>query len=362
MELECRPEGTKFDHVREVCDHPENVECYNPDRCELEEDGSIIPSETCTNFHICRNGVKSDEITCVPEGTLFDYNRRVCDHPENVVCWGDEAEVTEPTTEGSGTTLEPTRPPVPEDIPSDICRGIVIDILPHPGDCTQFVVCVLGQPSVDSCPPDFIFYPQIGVCGYGNTETCDIDPRWLEDYLREQERWSYNPVQLEPYGGSCEENYQCQESAISENVRVLTPAQPCPERGTAFRMHEQDCSLYYYCRDGVERLQSCGFDQFDMFTGRWSYNPVQLEPYGGSCEENYQCQESAISENVRVLTPAQPCPERGTAFRMHEQDCSLYYYCRDGVERLQSCGFDQFDMFTGRCVRRNQATCFPGTS
>ncbi|XP_001845643.2 protein obstructor-E [Culex quinquefasciatus] len=188
MELECRPEGTKFDHVREVCDHPENVECYNPDRCELEEDGSIIPSETCTNFHICRNGVKSDEITCVPEGTLFDYNRRVCDHPENVVCWGDEAEVTEPTTEGSGTTLEPTRPPVPEDIPSDICRGIVIDILPHPGDCTQFVVCVLGQPSVDSCPPDFIFYPQIGVCGYGNTETCDIDPRWLEDYLREQER------------------------------------------------------------------------------------------------------------------------------------------------------------------------------
>ncbi|XP_039452946.1 protein obstructor-E-like [Culex pipiens pallens] len=188
MELECRPEGTKFDHVREVCDHPENVECYNPDRCELEEDGSIIPSETCTNFHICRNGVKSDEITCVPEGTLFDYNRRVCDHPENVVCWGDEAEVTEPTTEGSGTTLEPTRPPVPEDIPSDICRGIVIDILPHPGDCTQFVVCVLGQPSVDSCPPDFIFYPQIGVCGYGNTETCEIDPRWLEDYMREQER------------------------------------------------------------------------------------------------------------------------------------------------------------------------------
>ncbi|KAL9704477.1 hypothetical protein quinque_007995 [Culex quinquefasciatus] len=168
MELECRPEGTKFDHVREVCDHPENVECYNPDRCELEEDGSIIPLR--------------------PARTSTSAVTEVCDHPENVVCWGDEAEVTEPTTEGSGTTLEPTRPPVPEDIPSDICRGIVIDILPHPGDCTQFVVCVLGQPSVDSCPPDYIFYPQIGVCGYGNTETCDIDPRWLEDYLREQER------------------------------------------------------------------------------------------------------------------------------------------------------------------------------
>ncbi|KXJ74199.1 hypothetical protein RP20_CCG014177 [Aedes albopictus] len=244
VELECRPEGTLFDHVRKVCDHPENVECYEHDRCSVEEDGRIIPSETCSNFIICRNGLKSEEITCVPAGTLFDYQRGVCDHPSNVVCWGSSSpnlcigkpdgalvpsvecsnffvckneehdeEITcvpEGTvfdyqrevcdfpenvvcwTPGSGTTpgpdvttVAPTRPPHPGDLPPGICRGVVIDAMPHPRDCTKFIVCVLGQPTVNQCPPGHIFYPQFRVCGYGNTETCQFDPRWVEEHLQQ---------------------------------------------------------------------------------------------------------------------------------------------------------------------------------
>ncbi|XP_065085719.1 chitin-binding domain protein cbd-1-like [Ochlerotatus camptorhynchus] len=241
MELECRPEGTLFDYERLVCDHPENVQCYEHDRCSTEEDGRILPSKICSNFFICRNGVKSEEITCVPDGTLFDYQRGVCDHPSNVVCWGSSSPnlcagkpdgALVPSVEcsnffeckdgqhgeeitclpagtvfdyqrevcdfpenvvcwtpgGESTTGAPTRPPRPEDIPHDICRGVVIDAIPHPSDCTQFIVCVLGQPTVEQCPPNYIFYPLFRVCGYGNTETCEIDSRWVEEYLKGQGR------------------------------------------------------------------------------------------------------------------------------------------------------------------------------
>lgn len=248
LEESCRPDGTMFDPERVVCDYPENVQCWEGDLCAGKEDGTVVPSEQCSNFIVCEGGRLGEEVTCVPDGTLFDYRRGVCDHPANVICWGSDGpntcdgkpdgalapsmdcskyvvckggvkdkeiqclpegtvfdhvrevcdvpenvECWEPESGGSGgdsnstTALPPTRPPLDGDIPKDICKGIVVDIVPHPTECTKYIVCVMGQPTVESCDEDEIFYPSIGVCGYGNTETCEGDEKWLFSYLREQE-------------------------------------------------------------------------------------------------------------------------------------------------------------------------------
>ncbi|KXJ74200.1 hypothetical protein RP20_CCG014178 [Aedes albopictus] len=184
-EHKCVPDGTLFDYQRGVCDHPANVICWGsdgPNTCEGKPDGALAPSMDCSKYVVCRGGEKDEEIQCLPEGTVFDHVREVCDYPENVECW-------EPGTGGdnggsnSTTAIPPTRPPLDGEIPKDICKGLIIDILPHPTDCTKYVVCVMGQPTVESCDEDEIFYPSIGVCGYGNTETCEGDEKWLMSYL-----------------------------------------------------------------------------------------------------------------------------------------------------------------------------------
>ncbi|XP_055595389.1 uncharacterized protein LOC129745998 [Uranotaenia lowii] len=249
VELECRPSGTLFDYERQVCDYEEFVTCFSPDRCAAEPDG-LIPSEDCSKFHICRGGAKVEEVTCVPSGTLFDYIRGVCDHPSNVVCWGSSqnlcegkpdgapvpdkdcsyfseclnGEAGEPircqpegtvfdyqrevcdfvgedvcwtggnigggnsTTEAPGTTVAPTRPPSPE-LPPGTCNGIQVGSLPYPNDCTMFIACILGQPLLQPCPPGQIYIESIAQCGKGDINTCEADPRWLEEFYKQQGRY-----------------------------------------------------------------------------------------------------------------------------------------------------------------------------
>ncbi|XP_001655684.2 uncharacterized protein LOC23687958 [Aedes aegypti] len=186
-EYKCVPDGTLFDYQRGVCDYPDNVICWGsegPNTCEGRPDGALAPAIDCSKYVVCQGGEKGEEVQCLPEGTVFDHIREVCDYPENAICW-------EAGGGGSGggsnatTALPPTRPPLDGEIPKDICKGIIIDILPHPTDCTKYIVCVMGQPTVESCDEDEIFYPSIGVCGYGNTETCEGDEKWLMSYLTE---------------------------------------------------------------------------------------------------------------------------------------------------------------------------------
>ncbi|XP_055600804.1 uncharacterized protein LOC129749758 [Uranotaenia lowii] len=237
VELECRPNGTYFDYQRLACDHREFVTCFKPDRCAAQPDG-LIPSEDCSKFHICRGGAKIEEVTCVSRGTLFDYIREVCDHPSNVVCWGSSQNLCEgkpdgtpvpeedcsyfseclngepgepircqpegtifdyqrevcdfvgeevcwtgngngsgnSTTEAPGTTVMPTRPPN-SNLPPGVCNGVGVGALPYPQDCTMFIACILGQPTLQPCPPGQIFLPNISQCGEGNSGTCRANPR-----------------------------------------------------------------------------------------------------------------------------------------------------------------------------------------
>ncbi|XP_041783345.1 uncharacterized protein LOC121599540 [Anopheles merus] len=182
-EVTCAPAGTLFDYQREVCDFPENVLCWESDMCAGRPDGSLAPSRNCSNFFICEDESIFEELTCQPHGTHFDWEREVCDHPENVKCW-------ESGSSGNGTdrpptsSVAPTRPPLDVNVPSDICRGVTVGMIVHPSDCTQYVICVLGQPTIQRCPDNFIFIPELSTCGFGDPNTCVASRTWVEVYQR----------------------------------------------------------------------------------------------------------------------------------------------------------------------------------
>ena len=51
-----------------------------------------------------------------------------------------------------------------QDVSDDVCLGIQIDLIPHPTDCSKFIVCVFELPTVMQCRPDEIFMYDIQIC------------------------------------------------------------------------------------------------------------------------------------------------------------------------------------------------------
>ncbi|KAL9704476.1 hypothetical protein quinque_007994 [Culex quinquefasciatus] len=146
-------------------------------RCANEPSGTILPSLQCQFYVVCQNG-QEHQVRCQPMGTFFDVNRMVCDSRPSVTShhWKkppvpEETTVEEIVTEES-TTGEPATTAAPPNF-TEMCRGVVVDILPHPTDCTQFVVCVMGRYQLEQCDEGQIFYPMVRICGVGNPDQCE---------------------------------------------------------------------------------------------------------------------------------------------------------------------------------------------
>lgn len=152
----------------------------------------------------------------------------------------------------------------------------------------------------------------------------------------------------------------------------------CPSEDFALIPAEK-CNQFYLCSQGESTLLDCDVGE--------NFNPnISL------CDANYECvnePEPTTTEPptttttaattsaptttiptvtppsegfLAVLLPMELCPPQGVAYRIHGQNCRLFYYCRDGFERLQSCSaFRRFDVFTGQCLLTHEATCYPGT-
>uniref|UniRef100_A0A182T0R0 Chitin-binding type-2 domain-containing protein n=1 Tax=Anopheles maculatus TaxID=74869 RepID=A0A182T0R0_9DIPT len=134
------------------------------DRCAGQPDFTILPSlTTCSNFVTCQGETETAEATCVPSGTIFDAARGVCDYEANVVCTIE----SESTTDTATSAPEPT-----ENELKGMCKGVIIDMIPHPGNCNKFVICVLGKPNVQSCGKNQVFYSDIKLCAFGDPKKC----------------------------------------------------------------------------------------------------------------------------------------------------------------------------------------------
>ncbi|XP_065085704.1 endochitinase-like [Ochlerotatus camptorhynchus] len=131
------------------CDRRPNVLCWDGVPTITTTTASTTSGETTTE-------AQEEETTTTATSTTSG---------ETTATEGPEEETTETESEAPPTTAGPPNF-------TDMCRGIVVDLLAHPTDCTQFVVCVLGRYTLEQCGENQIFYPQIRVCGYGNPEEC----------------------------------------------------------------------------------------------------------------------------------------------------------------------------------------------
>ncbi|XP_062555529.1 uncharacterized protein LOC134220484 [Armigeres subalbatus] len=167
---------------------------------------------------------------------------------------------------------------------------------------------------------------------------------------------------------------------LADGTLQKNPRSICPSDDFAI-LPAEECHTFYVCSNGFETLLECAAGE--------NFNPETTQ-----CDPNYECINVPTSEGtittttttittststissvssttsasnlpegfLQVLSPTQECPPEGAAYRIHGENCRLFYYCRDGYERLQTCSaFRRFDMSTGQCLLTTDAVCFPGT-
>uniref|UniRef100_A0A182RJS3 Chitin-binding type-2 domain-containing protein n=1 Tax=Anopheles funestus TaxID=62324 RepID=A0A182RJS3_ANOFN len=149
---------------------PATTTVASSDRCAGQPDGTIFPSLTaCANFVTCQGEAETVEATCVPSGTIFDSTRGVCDYEPNALCTIEG----ETTTEAAAPEPEPTTAPEPtQNELKGMCKGVIIDMISHPGNCNKYIICVLGKPNIQSCGKNQVFYSDIKLCAFGDPKTC----------------------------------------------------------------------------------------------------------------------------------------------------------------------------------------------
>ncbi|XP_070495179.1 mucin-2-like [Chironomus tepperi] len=70
------------------------------------------------------------------------------------------------------TTQAPVKLSIESSLPDNICKGIMYDILPHPQNCKQYVICKAGYPTVATCHSTEVFHNRF--CVDGDPVTCEI--------------------------------------------------------------------------------------------------------------------------------------------------------------------------------------------
>ncbi|XP_058122317.1 probable chitinase 10 [Anopheles ziemanni] len=130
------PDGKYFDPTRSICDIAQNVDCV-VNNCP--PDGIVflpIPN-VCDRYTICVGGEAFEGIC--DENLYFDEALGDCNYKNESGC------VVNPCTQ------PPPNPPI-------------LEIHPNESSCTQYLICLSGQPVVRDCAPGLFFDPTALQC------------------------------------------------------------------------------------------------------------------------------------------------------------------------------------------------------
>ncbi|KAL7014694.1 hypothetical protein ACKWTF_016074 [Chironomus riparius] len=121
-----------------------------------------------------------------------------------------------------------------------ICDGTAtVEIIPHPDDCTKYVICILQMPSIVKCEPDTVFNYLTDSCEPGNPETCTIYSMTTTTTLKPP----------------------------TETTTEL-PIYQCPPDGIVLIPNYSNCRRYFSCHFGERHLHFCPiglfFDSVDL--------------------------------------------------------------------------------------------------
>ncbi|XP_038217609.1 chondroitin proteoglycan-2-like [Zerene cesonia] len=178
-------------------------------KCPSDGRHYLLPHETsCAKFYYCEYGTRRNDARCCAPGTLFSFEKQVCDHPNLVRCaCGSKANIAD----CNGTLAN--------GCPSD---HTVRRQFPHESDCSKYYNCVKGEKVLESCPKGQHFNAKAEVCDSPVNAGCDPT-------------CSTGCCNNGTLPNGCPANFQ---------IEMLLP-------------HESDCSKYYQCVHGKKVLRSC---------------------------------------------------------------------------------------------------------
>ncbi|EDW94231.1 mucin-5AC [Drosophila yakuba] len=325
-DLEYCPDGKLFNNPLQICDTPGTVDCEPlpyptpaPTESPLEDpclgigNNTLLPSaENCNEFYVCVN--QQSHIYQCPGEMLFNPDLNICDHKDNVWCYGDR------TTEDPLDTTTPAEESFTKC--EDQERGTYF---PDPQNCQQYYYC-WGNNSytIFPCPVDNWYSPISGNCGP------DIAPE------------------------ACRETVPTTTPTIvtssSTTVAPTSPeddgANPCADQelGASFPI-KSDCQSYLLCLNNGESMTAkCIANAwFDPKTGECgpSVSPT-------ACLESFETTTNAPTTQV----PKDPCADQelGVSYPL-VTNCQQYILCMgNGESAIANCIYNSwFDPQTGNC-------------
>ncbi|XP_076343537.1 uncharacterized protein LOC143243779 isoform X2 [Tachypleus tridentatus] len=393
-ELVFCPSGLYFNKDTKVCDHPENVPCWDficpvkngmfknvfdcgsfwhcsngipylkdcpanlhwsveRNRCEwpcaARCDPSVLPCPTdptpgncscngcftphpliCSAYYVCRDGRR--ELVFCPSGLYFNKDTKVCDYPENVRCW---------------------------DFICPVKNGMFKNVF----DCGSFWHCSNGIPYLKDCPANLHWSVERNRCEWPCVAKCDpsVSPCPTDPSTTNPDTCDCNGC-LTPHPFNCSAYYICihghqkllfcpsglyfnkhtKVCDYPENVRCWHFI--CPAKNGMFK-NVHDCGSFWHCSNGIPYLKDCPANL------HWSV-------------ERYRCEWPCVA---RCDPSVPPCPTDPTidncscngCLTPHPFNCSAYYRCRDGRRELVFCpsGF-YFNKDTKVCDYPENVRCW----
>ncbi|XP_034656051.1 uncharacterized protein LOC117893520 [Drosophila subobscura] len=314
-ELEYCPTGKLFNNLLRICDTPEAVDCTESpyptppsteaDPCVGQANHSVIPSESaCNEFIVCVDD--RGEVDQCPGQMLFNPAFRICDYPNDVLCYGDQS--TQEVEETTSTT---------EGIFNDCVGQEQGTRFPYRNNCQQYYYCY-GNNSfiILPCPTDNWYNPYSGNCG----------PEVPAEACREVTT-STTPITVPPTTLEEKENL-CAEQ----------------ELGVAFPL-ESDCQQYVICLGGGQSA-----------TAKCPVN-AWFDPKTGDCGPNVSptaCRDSVTTSTTVQTTQSWDdlCADQKLGFSYPlVTNCQQYILCMgDGSYSIANCIYNAwYDPQTGNC-------------
>ncbi|XP_058465516.1 uncharacterized protein LOC131439033 [Malaya genurostris] len=372
-----------------VLGNQETCEPWNVQKaCVGLEDGSILHPRNCDRFIICSNE-QAEEVVCQP-GFVFLETNASCVIGSSIQCESLEYLCSDNKTPASFphpdycdafincnenySTVEfcpvneifrsdiefcvPGNPEICEVAQLDtICINRPSSTVPHPQNCTKFVVCS-GDCTESNCATQElcgrgeVFNPRISSCVVGNEESCEL----LDDICIQQQNGRRFGVPLH-----CDLFIEC-----SNNSAILHSC----SSGKILRLDMQ------YCVPGDN--ESCEFTILEEMCTDLPYGTIFPHPY--DCDKYIMCD---INETVEVPCPEDTIVEPGSiecvpgdrntclfyedfcqnnddGMYPHPNECNSFIFCQNNQSLIQLCPpGDVFEITEQKCVPGNMVTCTP---
>lgn len=309
--IEC-PDNYQFNAMLGQCVYDQDHVCQDgklvisntTSLCGNLTDGSYIADrQDCTRYYICSAG-QAQPKKC-SGSTYFDAKQLLC-VPDDGSCPYVEKE-------------EPTHNPVPPD-PS-VCEGKHGNLMPDPGNCNNFYVCVNSKLRHERCNPEFYFNATLNQCQHKPTKNETID---TGDGTGEETNVPIKATQ----------DLEC--PMLPTSVESM-----CQEYGEGASIAEQgDCRFYITCdEEGAVTSQRCrNGESYDSILGFCRQND-------GTCQ---------MDSGQR----AGECSERHGQLAKDTNNCRKYFICINGQKIAQSCGNDEyFSKSQNMCIKDALNTC-----